>query len=217
VTPDDEATRSTSFGEQTRMTPVDRLGVWLSERGIRRAAGSFAGRDIGDFGCGYDATFVRRVLPEVRSATLVDLSLADDLSAHPKVTAVTGRLPEVMADLPAESLDLALSISVLEHLHDPLGTLREMHRLLRPGGVCLVNVPSWLGKAALETSAFRLGLSPACEMDDHKRYYDPRDLWPLLVAAGFPPHAIRCRRHKGGLNTFASCRKEAFITDPEST
>jgi hypothetical protein len=43
-------------------------------------------------------------------------------------------------------------------------------------------------------------------MDDHKRYYDPRDLWPLLVDAGFRPSAIRCRRHKFTLNTFAVCR-----------
>jgi hypothetical protein len=40
-------------------------------------------------------------------------------------------------------------------------------------------------------------------MDDHKMYYDPRDLWPLMVRAGFAPHAIRCFRHKFGLNTFA--------------
>ena len=78
--------------------------------------------------------------------------------------------------------------------------------MLRPGGVCAVNVPSWLGKRALEYSAFKLGLSPAEEMDDHKMYYDPRDLWPLMVRAGFCPHAIRCFRHKFGLNTFAVCR-----------
>ena len=46
-----------------------------------------------------------------------------------------------------------------------------------------VNVPSWWGKTALEFSAFRLGLSPAEEMNDHRRYYDPRDLWPKLVEA----------------------------------
>ena len=43
-------------------------------------------------------------------------------------------------------------------------------------------------------------------MDDHKRYYDPRDLWPLLVDAGFRPSGIKCYRHKFGLNTFAACR-----------
>jgi hypothetical protein len=95
---------------------------------------------------------------------------------------------------------------VLEHLWDPLAMLRELHRVTAAGGVCLVNVPSWQGKRFLEFSAFRLGLSPAEEMDDHKRYYDPRDLWPLLVSAGFVPHAITCHRHKFGLNTFAACR-----------
>ena len=50
---------------------------------------------------------------------------------------------------------------------------------------------------------FRLGLSPAEEMDDHKMYYDPKDLWPLMVKAGFMPHAIKCFKHKFGLNTFA--------------
>ena len=55
-------------------------------------------------------------------------------------------------------------------------------------------------------SAARAGLSPAEEMDDHKTYYDPQDLWPLLVRAGFAPHGIRCYTHKFGLNTFAVCR-----------
>jgi SAM-dependent methyltransferase len=105
-------------------------------------------------------------------------------------------------------------MSVVEHLWEPAPTLAQFHRLLRPGGVCAVNVPSWLGKRALEFSAFKLGLSPACEMDDHKTYYDPRDLWPLMVRAGFRPHAIKCFRHKFGLNTFAICTVDT-MDNPE--
>jgi hypothetical protein len=97
-------------------------------------------------------------------------------------------------------------VSVLEHLWEPLETMREIRRLLGPGGVALVNVPSWRGKKYLELSAFRLGLSPAAEMDDHKTYYDVRDLWPLLVRAGFMPSQLQCFSHKFGLNTFAVCR-----------
>jgi len=74
-------------------------------------------------------------------------------------------------------------------------------------GLAVVNVPSWRGKRFLEFSAFRLGTSPADEMQDHKAYYDPRDLWPILVRAGFAPRDIQCLRHKFGLNTFAACRK----------
>ena len=67
-----------------------------------------------------------------------------------------------------------------------------------------LNVPTWRGKYFLELSAFRFGLSPKVEMNDHKMYYNQRDLWPLLVRAGFRPSEIRLRYHKFGLNLFAA-------------
>ncbi len=187
---------------------MDRFGVWLSGAAVRRHA-DFAGCRLGDFGCGYDAAFARTVLSQVASATLVDLSLAGDLKAHPKVTALEGSLPELLPGIESASLDVALCLSVLEHLWEPQETLSELRRVLAPGGVAMFNVPSWRGKPLLELAAFRLGVSPAEEMDDHKRYYDPRDLWPLLVRAGFRPSQIGCHRHKFGLNTFAVCRLPA--------
>jgi SAM-dependent methyltransferase len=182
---------------------VDRFGVWLSKRQIERVVGSLHGKDVADVGCGFDATFMRAVLDTVGTATLLDVSLAPDLAGHPKVRAIEGLLPGTLAQVPDASLDVVLCMSVVEHLWEPQETITEFHRVLRPGGVCAVNVPSWRGKRALEYSAFKLGLSPAEEMDDHKMYYDPKDLWPLMVKAGFMPHAIRCFKHKFGLNTFA--------------
>jgi SAM-dependent methyltransferase len=202
---DGTTARATSFGQGGDVTVIDRFGVWLSKRQIQRVVGPLAGKDVGDFGCGFDATFMRNVLDDVGTATLVDVALADDLKAIAKVRAIEGLLPQALQDVPDHSLDIVLCMSVVEHLWEPSATLAEFHRVLRPGGVCAVNVPSWRGKIALEFSAFKLGLSPACEMDDHKMYYDPRDLWPLMVRAGFKPHAIKCFRHKFGLNTFAVC------------
>ena len=209
---DTDLARDTAFGQEGKITAVDRAGVWLSGHQIRRTVGGIEGKDVGDFGCGFQATYMRTVLAQVRSVTLADISLADDLKSRPNVTAIEGTLPGILQDLPDQSLDVILSMSVLEHLWEPGQTLTHFRRLLRPGGVCAVNVPSWRGKRALEFSAFRLGLSPASEMDDHKRYYDPRDLWPLLVAAGFMPHGIRCFKHKFGLNTFAACKVDPVGT-----
>jgi SAM-dependent methyltransferase len=180
--------------------------VWLSGRRLRNIIGSFHGKRVGDFGCGYNATFARSILDDVQSAVLVDVSLADDLMAHPKVFAVQERLPEGLVSVTSESLDVVLCISVLEHLTEPLEALTEFRRVTARGGICLINVPSWQGKRMLELSAFRLGLSPVESIDDHKAYYDPRNLWPLLVRAGFRPQYIRCYRHKFLLNTFAECR-----------
>jgi SAM-dependent methyltransferase len=198
--------RREAFLQNDRATAVDKLGVWLSGRQIRRFVPSFAGKRLGDFGCGHDAAFSRTVLGQVAGAALVDVALADDLKRHPRVTAIEGSLPDVLAGLPTASLDIVLTVSVLEHLNEPDRLLAEVRRLLAPGGVALINVPSWRGKTFLEFSAFRLGLSPAIEMDDHKTYYDVKDLWPRLVAAGFRPRHIRCFSHKLGLNTFAVCR-----------
>jgi SAM-dependent methyltransferase len=208
-----DASRTASFGQEHAMSPVDRIGVWLSGHQLRRTVGKLDGLDVADFGCGYDATFMRSVLPKVRTATLVDVALAADLAGMPRVTAVEGELPDALKQFPDQSLDVILCMSVIEHLWEPEATLAEFRRLLRPGGACAVNVPSWRGKRALEYSAFRLGLSPASEMDDHKTYYDPRDLWPLLVRAGFRPRNIRCFRHKLTLNTFAVCRVDSMETE----
>jgi SAM-dependent methyltransferase len=200
--------RGQAFGQARGLTWVDRFGVWLSGVQIRRYVGNFRGLRIGDFGCGYNASFARTVLPKVAAAVLVDVSLADDLKSRPGVRTIEGALPGALRQVPDGSLDVVLCMSVLEHLSEPQVALQAYRRILAPGGVLLINVPSWRGKWFLEFSAFKLGLSPLEEMDDHKAYYDPRDLWPLLVRAGFIPHNIKCFTHKFGLNTFAVCRVE---------
>ena len=203
--------RETAYLQHSRGTVVDRFGVWLSARQVRRFVPTFAGKRVGDFGCGFQASFTRSVLGEAASVVLVDVALADDLKADAlkadgRVRAIEGRLPDALAVLPAASLDVVLLVSVLEHVTEPQRLLGEVARLLAPGGVALVNVPSWRGKRYLELATFRLHLGAASEIDDHKMYYDVRDLWPMLVAAGFRPSRIRCFPHKFGLNTFAVCQ-----------
>jgi 2-polyprenyl-3-methyl-5-hydroxy-6-metoxy-1,4-benzoquinol methylase len=213
-----DPTRDAAFGQQDPLSPVDRFGVWLSGRRIRRHVASFKGLRIADVGCGYHATFAQSVLDDVDHAALLDVALDGDLKRHPHAEVIEGPLPDTLAQLEATRFDVVLCTSVLEHLWEPQQALDEMWRLLRPGGLCLVNVPSWRGKRFLEFAAFRLGLSPADEMNDHKAYYDPRDLWPMLVHAGFRPQDIRLSRHKFSLNTFAACRRSSELrTSPSSS
>lgn len=200
--------RERAYGEDHDLTPIERFGVWLSSWQIRRSVADFSGKRVADVGCGYRATIARALLDQVDSLLLTDISLDPELAARPKVTAIEGWLPDALTSVAEGSQDVVICNSVLEHLWEPMATLRELERILVPGGLLLLNVPSWRGKKFLEFAAFRLGASPD-EMDDHKMYYDPSDLWPLLVRAGFWPRDIRCFRHKLGLNTFARCRKSA--------
>jgi SAM-dependent methyltransferase len=200
-------TRTTAYGERA-LSPVDRLGVRLSLLALRRDVDWSAHPRVLDLGCGYEASLLRTLGPRIGEATAVDLSLSPAVRAD-GVRAIEAPIEEALPGIADASVDVVLAISVLEHLDDDAGALRQCRRVLAPGGVLALNVPTWLGKPFLEVSAFRLGLSPAEEIDDHRRYYGRRDLWPLLVGAGFRPSAIRMRYHKGGLNLFATARRRA--------
>jgi hypothetical protein len=78
---------------------------------------------------------------------------------------------------------------------------------MKTDGILFVNVPTWLGKKVLEFLAFKMSLSPATEMEDHRRYYNKKELWLDLRTSGFSPSKIKIRRHKFGTNVYAIVRK----------
>lgn len=207
--------RPASFGERAgrdpfgsqKLTSADRFGVWLSQRAIFRHLPRRGDLDILELGCGFGAKNLLALKPRARRAVGVDYQISDAAKRTVGMEFIEGTIEGSMALLAASSFDVILFISVLEHLSEPTLVLQGCHERLRPGGLLLVNVPTWMGKVFLEFSAFRLGTSPKIEMDDHKMYYDKRDLWPLLVKAGFLPSNIRMNYHKFRLNLFAAARK----------
>src|SRR5215472_13247993 len=115
--------RQHAYGEDGQLTRIDRLGVWLSSRQVRRSVPDFAGKRVADVGCGYRATIARQLLDRVARLVLVDISLDPELAAHPKVTAIEGWLPDALAGVADASQDVVICNSVIEHLWEPLVTL----------------------------------------------------------------------------------------------
>jgi SAM-dependent methyltransferase len=75
---------------------------------------------------------------------------------------------------PDDSFDLAVSLDVIEHLEDDLGALRELRRVVAPGGALLVTVPAygWLW-------------SGHDEINHHQRRYTMRSLRTVAQQAGW--------------------------------
>lgn len=198
--------RNFSYGYQS-LTLVDRFGVFLSHRAIERHLPKEKFKLL-DVGCGYNAKLLMEIRPRLELGVGVDVSIKTELRKFPELRFYEMTFEDVRPVLEKNFFDIITMISVIEHVWRPLDFLRSGYELLKPGGKLIVNVPTWLGKSFLEFSAFTLKTSPASEIDDHKMYYDKRDLWPLLVQAGFKPSSISLTYHKFGLNLFAICHKE---------
>jgi SAM-dependent methyltransferase len=80
-------------------------------------------------------------------ADLCDLGFAEVVGVDPYATRredAAGRLrvlPISIDQLAETGFDLVMSHHSLEHVADQVGTLRHMHRVLKPGGSCLVRMP----------------------------------------------------------------------------
>lgn len=198
--------REQSYG-QYGSTFVDRLRTRLVKSSILKRLPATRGLRVLDLGCGYHAGYLRAIESHLEVGVGVDFDLSAEALAHPKLRFVRDSVERALPRLEPGAFDVVLFISVLEHVWQPGECLTHCHRVLKPGGRLLINVPTWWAKPVLELFAFRLGWSPPIEMDDHKMYYSKRDLWPLLVAAGFRPSRIRMSYERLGMTLFATAEK----------
>jgi SAM-dependent methyltransferase len=96
-------------------------------------------------------------------------------------------------DTPIEELDglydAVTVLSVLEHVNEPRAFLREINRLLRPGGVTYLIVPN------VESLACRVLHERAATFDgrNHLVYFSGRTLRDMLAREGFDVVETRTR------------------------
>lgn len=86
------------------------------------------------------------------------------------------------APWPVDYFDVIINIAVMEHLWNPLKTIREMHRLLQPGGLfaCL-DIPNYRSLSiVLGRSSFFRNHPPG-----HLNYFTPKTLQKIAKISGF--------------------------------
>jgi SAM-dependent methyltransferase len=103
--------------------------------------------------------------------------------------------PLEQCDLPSGSFDCVILSAVLEHLYNPNETIKEIARILRPGGAVFVDVPNEQGLYFIIGNLYQklrardwvVNLSPTFN-PFHVFGFSPRSLRALLSKHGLTPY-----------------------------
>lgn len=158
-----------------------------------------------DVGCGTTAAFLKAISPRIKQGVGVDFKVAPievgNLSTHQLM--LGEKLP--FGD---NAFEVVTLLAVLEHIEHEQAILKEIHRVLRPGGKLIITVPSTWAQPVLEFLAYQLRIVSEAEIRDHKRYYNCQRLEQALVqGAGF--QNFRHQYFQLWMNNFCLVTKEA--------
>ena len=150
-----------------------------------------------DYGCGMGDPYQRRLSASVKQYVAADVSPRALSSARERGFEALAIDPQTgQIEAPDASFDGALSVEVLEHLFDPLAAARELHRVLKPGGLVIVTVPNFGYHECRLLALLRAQVPSEPEQPKinrfngvHIRYFSKLMLTRLLRDAGF--HDIR--------------------------
>jgi len=204
-----EISESKTSGERTPRVARDPLHRYLLDPIFDPFANSRAevalsllagGERLLDLGC-WTGAFLARVERAQRYRRLVGV---DIVAAGVDAACARGfdaRVVDLNADplpFPDAHFDGVVHLAVLEHLFDPFAVIREIHRVLRPGGELVIAVPN----VASLTNRLRIlfGRIPVTSSDagwdgGHLHYFSKHALDRFLVNEGFE---VVERRTTGG-------------------
>ena len=194
------------LAERYAQKPIDDIDAYQQTLDRTR---SYLSRDddVLEIGCGTGSTAllladaVHRMTASDISSGMIDIARAKDQPAGP----VDFMHATVFDDrLEPESFDVVLAFNLLHLIDDTAGAVRQVHRLLKPGGLFISKTPCLAGRNPLlriMVPAMRLiGRAP------YVRFLGVEELDRLIAAQGFKIVETGCYPAKPA-NRFVVARK----------
>ncbi len=163
-----------------------------------------------DIGCGSYPLFLEQV--EMKEKTGIDQVVGDALKTRWAARGITLIGKDLDRDplipLPDGSFDVVTMLAVFEHVEaDKLPfIIREIHRVLKPGGIYVVTTPARWTDPILATMSF-LRFVSADEIDEHEETHTRQSMKNTIANGGFSLENIETGTFECGMNLWARATK----------
>ena len=155
------------------------------ERILKFCSDKIQGRVL-DVGCG-DGFFTAQILQRFNLKNVYGLDISSkavDLARlkHPEINFQQSALNHIPEE--TNSIDSITMIEVIEHLVDIEGTLKELFRVMKPGGILLITTTdfNWLKQVIIAIFFFEKYFYPT---NPHIRFFKKSTLADILSKNGF--------------------------------
>ena len=155
------------------------------ERILKFCSDKIQGRVL-DVGCG-DGFFTAQILQRFNLKNVYGLDISSkavDLARlkHPEINFQQSALNHIPEE--TNSIDSITMIEVIEHLVDIEGTLKELFRVMKPGGILLITTTdfNWLKQVIIAMFFFEKYFYPT---NPHIRFFKKSTLADILSKNGF--------------------------------
>jgi len=167
--------------QQVRGSWIGRVGIKLVIRRNRTPPLAKTGRLL-DIGCasGYYMAAMRDMGWETYGVE-VDAEAAEYAREHYGLDVRTGMAESTLENFLDSYFDVVTMWHVLEHLFDPSLVLTEVYRVLKPGGMLMLEMPNF---DSLPASVFGAYWFPL-EIPRHLYHFTPQTLETMLAKTGF--------------------------------
>jgi 2-polyprenyl-3-methyl-5-hydroxy-6-metoxy-1,4-benzoquinol methylase len=173
-------------------TELDTLPPRYIDR-LEQLANGAAPRTLLEIGCGH-GSFLNTARERGWSVQGLDLSryAAEHVKARFGIDVKVGVLEH--ARFPDQAFDAVHMSHVLEHLMDPVSTLREVRRIMKPGARLGIEVPNELENAGTLLRGHFDGLQPYAVRSTHVYFFSPSTLRRVVETASLTVTSVRTLR-----------------------
>ena len=155
-----------------------------------------------DLGCGREGFFLTKISGRINRGIGFDMEVED--MERGNISLIQANLDKGVP-LDDSAVDCVTSLAVIEHVNCYESFAREIRRILKPGGRCVLTTPAPRARSIWEFLMKRGLIAQTEDIHEHKKYLSETELVALFEGVGFLE--VKFRKFQFGFNNLIVAKK----------